>query len=102
MILQEISTFLKDWVPPIGVIGGGVWVFYCWIQSEKLRKEKERSSLNGELTYTHTKISENTCIAIFTATWTNRSPLPIAVQTENTGMDVYIVDSNINVGGMRI
>jgi hypothetical protein len=101
MGFEEIAKFIKDWIPPIGIIGAGCWALYRWISTEKLREVKERTSLEGTLDCSYVEISDKTCLIMFTAAWKNLSPLPVEVDTKTTVLDVYKIDSGLQVGGMR-
>jgi hypothetical protein len=94
-VLQEVAKFIKDWIPPIGILIAGFWALYRWLRSEKLRETKERTSLEGSLGCSYVQLSEETCLAMFTATWKNVSPLPVSVDTQKTILDVYRIDPGL-------
>lgn len=100
--MPEVAEFIKGWIPSIGVLIAGLWALYSWIRSEKLRETKERTSLEGNLKYSQVQISEETYLAIFTATWKNLSPLPVSVDTKKTFLDIYRIDPDLQLGGIDL
>jgi len=99
---QVVSTFIKDWIPSIGVIIAGIWVTFRWLYSEQLRKEKERSALDGDLTCQAVNLSEDKSVVIFSAHWNNRSPLPFSADTKKSGLDIFQLDNEIPLGGLDL
>jgi hypothetical protein len=100
--LQAVATFIKDWIPPIGIIAGVLWVIFRWLYSEKLRRQKERNALDGELTSQSVSLSEEKIVVLFNARWNNRSPLPFQMDTKNSGLDIFRLDGNIPIGGLDL
>ena len=101
--LQAVGTFVKDWIPPIGVIAGALWVTFRWLYSDRLRRQKERSAIDGELTYQSVvSLSEDKSLIIFNARWNNRSPLPFPADTKESGLDIFRLDNEIPVGGLDL
>jgi hypothetical protein len=102
MTWQALGTFIKDWIPPIGILVGGIWIFFKWYHGEKLRKQKERTAVDGELIYQSFSLSEDKYILIFNAHWDNKSPLPFKADTHNSGLDIFKINNNIPLGGLDL
>ena len=95
--MQEVFQFIKDWIPSIGVIIAGLWIFFKWLYDEKLRQKKEMPSLDGKLTATSIPLGENKKLVTIEALWNNRSPLPIYMDINKCKIDIYKIPETLNL-----
>lgn len=95
--MQVLLQFIKDWIPSIGVIVAGLWVFFKWLHDENLRRKEDTPSLDGKLTATYISIEENKTLVTIEALWNNRSPLPIYMDINKCKIDIYEIPHNLNL-----
>jgi len=96
--MNKIVIGIRDWLPSLAILIGGVWVLIQWLHSERLRKNKERSALDGILTTVITSISAEKSLVTVEAQWNNKSPLPFVVDIAKTVVDIFQITNSIDFG----
>lgn len=99
--MEKILFFIRDWIPSIGVIIGGVWLLFKWIHKQTLRRKKDLPALTGEITNEIVR-KDNKSLLNIIAEWNNTSPQPIYIDVKNTRFDVYIMKADMEPGPFEI
>lgn len=94
--MNGFLTFIKDWVPSIGVIVAGIWMLFQWLFGEWLRRQKEGPSLDGKLSATVIQCGDGKLLATVEALWNNHSPFPIYFKTDGCKIAVYRIGPHID------
>jgi len=92
-----MPTFLnaiKEWLPSIAVIAGGIWLLFQWLFGELLRQKKEGPSLDGKLSATMIPCENGRLLVTVEALWNNHSPLSIYLDIDKCHIDIFRVDSS--------
>ena len=95
--MQGVFQFIKEWIPSIGVIIAGLWIFFKWLYEEKLRQKKEMPSLDGKLTAVVIPLGKYKKLITIEALWNNRSPLPIYMDLNKCKIDIYEISDNLKL-----
>ncbi len=100
---MDISTFITDWIPPIGVVGAGIFALWRWRFNERLRRQKEIPSLDkGGMIATGYQISDSKVWVQLDIIWRNPGVVPFDVDTDLTVVDVFEIDNALPVGPLKI
>jgi hypothetical protein len=91
MLADQLLNFLKDWVPSIAVLVGGLWILFQWLFGEALRRKKEIPALDGKLSARVYDYDATRLVVSLDATWSNRSPFPLRLDFKNCWIDVFRV-----------
>jgi hypothetical protein len=94
---NEILTFIKEWVPSIGILIGGSWVLFNKFFEERTRRKKEMPALIGKVSSETIEIEDKILLNL-EIDWSNTSPLPIYIDTEKTRIDLYLVEEIKKLG----
>jgi hypothetical protein len=89
-------TFIKEWIPSIGVIVAGIWILFQWLFGESLRRKKEGPSLDGKLSATIIHSGDGKLVVTVEALWNNHSPLPIYFKISECLISVYRIGPHID------
>lgn len=89
MTASIILDFVQQWVPPLGIIAGGLWVFFQWFTGEKLRQRKEMPALDGSLSAKMIPLDHGRSLVTIEALWNNRSPLPLRLDFKQCKIDIF-------------
>jgi hypothetical protein len=96
MFADQLLTFLKDWVPSIGVLVGGGWILFQWLFGESLRRKKEIPALDGKLSARVYDYDATRLVVSLEATWNNRSPFPVPLDFKKCWIDVFRISPDFS------
>ena len=96
MFADPLLTFLKDWVPSIAVLVGGMWILLQWLFGESLRRKKEIPALDGKLSARVYDYDATRLVVSLDATWSNRGPFPLRLDFKNCRIDVFRVSPDFS------
>ncbi len=99
---MTIVEFIKEWVPPIGIMGGGFWIAFRWIYDQRIRRTKEMPALEGNYSTSATKLSESQIAITVGVVWRCASPLPVFIDTQSTRVDVFQLPRDHSIGALDI
>jgi hypothetical protein len=92
---------IRDWLPSVAVIMGGIWVLFQWgseekrrQKEEKLRQQKEGPSLDGKLSATIIPCDDGRLLVTVEALWNNHSPLSIFLDLGKCRTVIFRIDSS--------
>lgn len=95
--MNDLLKFIKDWIPSIGVIVAGGWLFFKWLYEEKLRRQKEMPAIDGKLSAKVISFGKNKKLVTIEGTWNNHSPLPLYLDINQCTIDIFKIDEDINL-----
>jgi hypothetical protein len=92
--MYSFLNAIKEWLPSIAVVVGGIWLLFRWLFRELLRQKKEGPSLDGKLLATMIPCEDGRRLVTVKALWNNHSPLSIYLDLEKCYIDVFRIDSS--------
>jgi hypothetical protein len=95
-------TFIKEWLPSIAVILGAGWLVFQWLFGEHLRRQKEMPALDGMMSAREISVDAARSLVCVEATWRNRSPLPIPINTNASRIDVFRITESLKDGAVPL
>lgn len=101
-MFEKILLFVRDWLPSIAIIIGGVWALWVFKFKEKLRRKKEMPAISGRMRISILDASETHSVALIKSTWKNHSPLPVPLDTDRIFVQVYPMNLQVEPGFMNI
>jgi hypothetical protein len=100
---MDLTKFITDWVPPIGIVAAGLFAFWRWGLSEWLRRQREIPSIDkGGMIAKGFPIDESKVWVQLDITWRNPGIVPFEVDTDLTKVDVFEIPDNLPVGPLKI
>ena len=98
MEIVELSIVIRNFIVAIGISIGGLWALWRWSFSEYLRSRKEIPAIDGKLSIETIEMNKSKIFLTLCATWNNRGVDTIYIDTEETRVDVYIIDTDLREG----
>ena len=95
---SKMLTFLKEWLPSLAVIVGGLWLLFQWLFGERLRRQKEMPALDGNFSARVVPVSPSSVIVSLSCIWRNRGPLPARIDPGLSHIDVFQVPEDCKNG----
>lgn len=100
---MDIAKFFVDWVPPLGILAGGVFALFKWRHEERLRSTREIPSLDqGILKVSAFALDNSRTWLQLDATWRNPGKIPFDVDTDSTRIDVYPIPPDLPFGPLYL
>ena len=96
--MSDALTFLKDWLPSLAIIIGGVWVLVNWLIQRGKDGRRDVAALFGEMSVKASRLSENKYFVEVISDWENTSPASIMLDPTASRIELFVVDSDLSVG----
>lgn len=93
--MNGLLTFIRDWIPSLGVIVAGIWIVFQWLFGEWLRRQKEIPALDGKLSATTVAFENGRLLMTVEALWNNHSPFPVYMDLDRCRIAVYRIDPRL-------
>ncbi len=98
MTIARYYEAFKNILPIIVAILGAIWALWTWGFSEWLRRKKEMPAIEGKIDVKTIPNSASSTFVTIIATWKNRSPLPFPINTDSSGVDIFSISQNTDIG----
>jgi hypothetical protein len=93
-----ITDLVRDWLPSFALLVAGTWVCFNWVVAERLRRRREVIAIDSALNARAVDLPERKCAVTLEATFRNRTPFTVNVDTVATRIDVFTIPPDIALG----
>lgn len=100
--LQPFLNFIRDWLPSISIIIGGLWIFIRWIVDENRRKQREIPAIDGNVVIQQHLMSNGKALIAVNTTWNNKGVYPIHIDVNLTNVRIYLIPADVPFGALII
>lgn len=101
MDAPHISEIIENYTTAAAIILGGGWALWKWGFEEARRRRREIPSLDGKLSTVTTDLNEGKCLVTLEATWRNPGVLPVRLNTQQTCVNVYDLNNDVELGHLK-
>jgi hypothetical protein len=91
---NSFLDFIRDWLPSLSIIIGGIWIFFNWVLLENQRARKEVPALEGTISVSSVELEKEKTIITVEGTWNNKSPYDVNVDVNLSKIMIYIISSD--------
>jgi len=97
--MNDVLTFIKDWVPALGVIIGTTWLILRWAIEQRIRGLHEMPALTGETSSAILFLNaQEKFLLSAEVNWISTSPRPLYVDPGKTRFDVFRLPGDLDFG----
>ena len=96
--MDQVQTFLTDWLPSLAVIVGSVWIFLNWLLQRGKDERRNVAALFGEVTIDVSPLSETKCFVVVKSDWENTSPTSIPLDPHVSRIELFGIEDELSVG----
>lgn len=100
--MKTVLTFIREWLPSVAILAYGGWTLFKMLFTEHLRSKKDMPSIDGHLSAETIPFCDGRVLVTLSATWNNRSPLPVHIDTKTTIVLVYRIPGDIREGPLSL
>ncbi|MBN8655374.1 MAG: hypothetical protein J0M11_06510 [Anaerolineae bacterium] len=96
--INSILDFIRDWLPSLSIIIGGIWVFFNWITMEKQKANKEVPALEGTISVSSIELGKEKTILTVEGIWNNKSPYHVNIDVNLSKIMIYAMSTDQSIG----